>query len=680
MSLSIKHLILTGVLFLSFHFSLIAQWSNDPSVNLTVCDTTGEQALAKIAVTPNGETYISWFDNRSGNYAVYLQRLDQSGNKMWDTNGLLVSGNPQSSSLVDYDLIVDSDDNAVIVFTDTRNAGNLNVFAYRISPSGDFLWGADGASLSASTDYQPNPRVTQTADGNFVVAWIVAVSPSKVALQKLSPAGNKLWGNDPILLSSTTVGYNHPFVVPTDSNGVLVLHTEVTGSFPAQTVKLRATKVSENGTVGWMKSIQDLGTIAAFTVPKVYSDKNNGAIIAWHDDRDMNNLQSAFVQRISASGDLYFPVDGAEASTLAGNHKFNPVASIDPVTEEVYVFWRETNSTQNQNGITGQKLSTNGTRQWTDIGKVFKNLSSPNTSSISSLNARMGNGKAYLFYLEGNGSGLNQVVEGFATDADGNFIWPGNFVTLSNATQEKLQMVSDVDGFFNCKLAWGDLRTASRGIYAQDINPNGQLGNPVIPVELVSFIASVSMNNVNLKWTVGSEVNNAGFEIERKVFSLPAGQTGPQSAVSNFEFERIGFVDGKGTTTESTTYSFVDNNVTPGSYKYRIKQIDFDGSFEYYNLAESVEVGVPNRFELSQNYPNPFNPTTTISWQAPVSGKHTIKVYDVVGNEIATLLDKVMEAGYHSLEFNAANFASGVYYCRLQADNNVQLIKMILLK
>lgn len=666
MSLSNKQQILTGVLFLLFHFSLIAQWSNDPSVNLTVCDTTGEQALAKIAVTSIGETYISWFDNRSGNYAVYLQRLDQAGNKMWDTNGLLVSGNPQSSSLVDYELIVDSDDNAVIVFTDTRNAGNLNVFAYRISPSGDFLWGANGVSLSTSTDYQPNPRVTQTTDGNFVVAWIVAVNPFKVALQKLSPAGNKLWGNDPILLSSVTVGYNHPFVVPTDSNGVLVLHTEVTGNFPAQTVKLRATKVSENGTVSWMTSIQDLGTIAAFTVPKVYSDKNNGAIIAWHDDRDLNNLQSAFVQRISSSGDLYFPVDGAEVSTLAGNHKFNPVASIDPITEEVYVFWRETNSTQNQNGITGQKVSINGTRQWTDIGKVFKTLSSPNTSSISSLSAQMGNGKAYLFYLEGNGSGLNQVVEGFACNSNGDFVWPGNFVTLSNATQEKLQMVSDVDGFFNCKLAWGDLRTVSRGIYAQDINPDGQLGNPVVPVELTSFTGQIQNNKIILNWKTSSELNNAGFEIERT-----------QSTI--IEWRKIGFVEGSETTTGEHHYSFVDETVSMGSYRYRLKQIDFDGSFSYSTEIE-FDLLAPGTFKLEQNYPNPFNPATIISWHSPDHGRHTLKVYDMLGNEIVTLLDEEMEAGYHSFEFNAAGFASGVYYCRLQAYNNFQSIKMLLLK
>jgi hypothetical protein len=664
------HLITNFLLFVvSFIFllpiNMTAQWSNDPSLNLVVCDTTGEQALAKIAVTSDGGTYISWFDNRSGSYAVYLQRLDQLGYKMWDSNGLLISNNPQSSSLVDYDLMVDENDNAVIVFTDTRNSGNLNVFAYRISPAGNFLWGANGISLSATADYQPNPKVTQTSDGNFVVAWIIATNPFKVALQKLSPVGDKLWGSSPVILSSATEGYNYPSIVSSDSNSVIILHTATTGSFPAQTVKLRATKVSENGTVSWMSGIQNIGTIAAFTVPKVYSDNNNGAIIAWHDDRDMNNLQSAFVQRISASGSLYYPANGIEISLQANRHKFNPVACIDPLTEEVYVFWRETNSLQNQDGITGQKLSFNGIRQWTDNGIIFKDLSSPNTSSISSLNTQMGNGAAYLFYLQGGGSGLNQIVEGFACNASGNFIWPGNFVTLSNTTQEKLQMVSAVDVYFNCKLAWGDNRGSGRGIYAQDINPSGQLGNPVVPVELISFTASVNGNNVLLNWVTVSEINNRGFEVERQVNNL---------------WETVGFVEGKGTSSEFTNYSFEDNYLSSGTYSYRIKQLDFKGAFKYYNLNETIEIGTPLVFELSQNYPNPFNPGTSISWQSPVDSWQTLKVFDVLGNEIVTLVDEYKTAGSYQVSFDASYLSSGIYFYTLISGNISETKKMLLIR
>ncbi|MBK7629182.1 MAG: hypothetical protein IPJ23_00260 [Ignavibacteriales bacterium] len=273
-------LLLTILTLFSSPLTTIAQWSNNPAVNLTVCDTTGEQALAKIGSTSDGGCYISWFDNRSGSYAVYLQRLDPLGNKLWTPNGLLISNNPQSSSLVDYDLLVDADDNAIIAFTDTRNSGNLNPFVYAISPTGVFLWGTNGIDLNPTADFQANPKLAQTDDGNIVVAWIIAATRYQVGLQKISPTGLKLWGTNPIILQSATEGYGYPDIVRSDSGGVVLFHTATTGNFPAQTVKLRAKKITSAGSISWAVNIQDLGKIAAFTVPKVYSDNNNGGLIA----------------------------------------------------------------------------------------------------------------------------------------------------------------------------------------------------------------------------------------------------------------------------------------------------------------------------------------------------------------------------------------------------------------
>ncbi len=665
------------VFVFSISYTIFPQWSSDPNTNLMVCDTTGEQALSKIASTSDGGCYISWFDSRSGSYAVYLQKLDLSGNKLWGENGLLVSNNPQSSSLVDYDLMADANDNAVVVFTDTRNSGNLNVFAYMISPTGNFVWGSNGVSLSTTSDFQANPKVTETVDGNFVVAWIVATSPTKVALQKISPAGAKLWGPDPVLIQSGSEGYNNPDVVQTDSNGVIVVHTATTGSFPAQTVKIRANKISVDGNLLWGTggiNIQNLGTIAAFSVPKVYSDNNNGAIVAWHDDRDMNNLQSAFVQHISSTGSLYFPTDGAEVSLAPSRHKFNPVAAFDNSTGNMFVFWRETEPNQNQNGIYGQKLSSDGSRLWTDNAKVFKDLSVPLTSSISSLSTQLGSDRVYVFYLEGNGSGINQKVEGFATDFDGNFLWTGNFVTLSNPNSEKLQMVSIVDVYSNCKMSWGDRRSGNQGIYAQDINPNGELGNPVVPVELVSFSASQQNNSVILNWVTASEINNSGFEIEKREMSKVKSQT----------WQKIGFVQGNGTVTQTSIYSFNDTEIEQGTYYYRLKQIDFDGSFEYSNVIE-VSTLQPEEFSLNQNYPNPFNPVTSIEYTVPSNVKSetanvTLKVYDVLGNEVATLVNENKSAGIYEVEFNASKLTSGTYFYKLTFDKLYSVKKMILIK
>jgi hypothetical protein len=661
-----------GLLFAFVFLSVysFAQWSTNPAVNLAICDTTSEQALAKIGSTSDGGCYVSWFDTRSGSYNVYLQRLDPAGNKLWAPNGLLVSSNPQDTWITDYDLLVDDNDNAIIAFSDIRNSGNLNPFVYAISPAGNFLWGANGIELNPTTDFQANPKLAKTDDGNIVVAWIIAATRYQVGLQKISPTGVKLWGTNPIVLQSATEGYGYPDVVTSDSSGVIVFHTATTGSFPAQTVKLRAKKISSAGTISWNTNLQDLGTIAAFTVPEVYSDNNNGGLISWHDDRDNNNLQSAFVQRVSSSGSIYFPINGSEASLKASRHKFNPVVAFDNTTNETYVFWMEAEPDQNQNGISGQKFSSNGTRQWTNDAKIFKELSVPLTTSISYLTSEMGSERAYLFYLEGSAAGTNDKVEGFACNSNGDFVWSGNFTILSNPTSDKLQLASTVDVYKNCKLAWGDNRNDAGGIYAQDINPDGQLGNSIVPVELVSFSVNVSDNNVNLNWITATELNNSGFQIERSK---------KREARSEI-WENIGFVDGNGTTAESHSYSFFDDKITNGKYSYRLKQIDFDGTFTYSNEVE-VDLSLPQTFSLEPNYPNPFNPSTKINWQSPVSGWQSIKLYDVLGKEVETIVEGFFEAGNHStLYIVNSTLPSGVYFYKLQAGSFTETKKMILMK
>ena len=207
-----------------------------------------------------------------------------------------------------------------------------------------------------------------------------------------------------------------------------------------------------------------------------------------------------------------------------------------------------------------------------------------------------------------------------------------------------------------------------------------------IPVELSSFTASAIENSVKLDWTTATETNNRGFEIERSQIS---------EVNSKMEWERIGFLEGKGTTTEPQNYSFIDKDLKTGNYLYRLKQIDLNGSFQY-SKEIKVELIFPNEFVLEQNYPNPFNPTTKIRFSIPASSLNpfskgegtlvSLKVYDILGNEVATLVNESKEPGYYEVEFsigsfrNASGLASGVYIYRLTAGNFVASRKMMLLK
>ena len=197
------------------------------------------------------------------------------------------------------------------------------------------------------------------------------------------------------------------------------------------------------------------------------------------------------------------------------------------------------------------------------------------------------------------------------------------------------------------------------------------------PVELTYFTSSITDKNLTLKWQTATETNNQGFEIQRskdskieKLQVLPTGQAG---------WENIGFVIGKGTTTEPQSYSFVDENLSAGEYQYRLKQFDFDGTFEYSNTIE-VEINSPTKFSLEQNYPNPFNPSTSIQYAISSRQFVTLKVYDVLGKEVITLANEEKPGGMYNVQFTMNNLSSGIYFYQLKAGDYFETKKMILMK
>lgn len=186
-----------------------------------------------------------------------------------------------------------------------------------------------------------------------------------------------------------------------------------------------------------------------------------------------------------------------------------------------------------------------------------------------------------------------------------------------------------------------------------------------LPVELTSFKINQDGCSVNLAWTTATEKNNLGFEIERKI--------------ANNNFVTIGFVAGNGTTLQPNNYTFSDINLSPASYVYRLKQVDFNGSFEYSNELEIV-MTVAAEYSLDQNYPNPFNPGTNIKFNIPSPGFITLRVYDVLGEEISTLISGYREAGTYNSNFDGSALKSGIYFYELKAGNFISTKKMILLK
>jgi len=186
-----------------------------------------------------------------------------------------------------------------------------------------------------------------------------------------------------------------------------------------------------------------------------------------------------------------------------------------------------------------------------------------------------------------------------------------------------------------------------------------------VPVELTSFTANLIENNVVLNWTTITEKNNSGFEIQRKIESS--------------DWETLGFIAGRGTTTEPSNYSYSDRVKLSGTYEYRLKQIDYDGTFEFSDIAE-IEVRPVYEYELAQNYPNPFNPSTLISFTVAQRSNVSLSVFNILGEQVATLINETKEAGNYQVEFNASNLPSGMYVYKIEAGNFVSTKKMMLLK
>ena len=205
----------------------------------------------------------------------------------------------------------------------------------------------------------------------------------------------------------------------------------------------------------------------------------------------------------------------------------------------------------------------------------------------------------------------------------------------------------------------GDVVTAQLGI--DDITASEQ----PLPVEFISFSSFTEGNSVNLIWTTATETNNFGFEVQRKT-------------KKDVEWISRGFIKGIGTSTEKHNYSFIEQNVPEGNYYYRLKQVDYSGVFSYSDVVK-VKVNA-EQFYLSQNYPNPFNPVTVIKYSLPQCGYVSLKVYNSIGKEIATLVNNVKETGTHEVKFDASFLSSGVYYYRLESGAFSQTNKMILMK
>ena len=284
------------------------------------------------------------------------------------------------------------------------------------------------------------------------------------------------------------------------------------------------------------------------------------------------------------------------------------------------------------------------------------------TNSYDSMNVQ------YYPFAVNNRVGVQLLYVGGAGDNVSNV--PGDAGLGERIATVTLRIISTDQITDTTRLKWDIVNSAivSTNFRTAVSKWNGSFTG-VLPVELSSFTSIINLNNVTLNWSTSSEINNSGFEIERK------------SVSGNNLWSKISFVNGNGNTQEIKNYTYSDKGLETGKYNYRLKQIDFNGNYEYLELGSEVVIGVPDKFELIQNYPNPFNPSTSISFSLPSDTKVSLTVYDISGRLVSTLINNELKsANYYTVTFNASNLSSGTYFYRIQTDRNVDTKKMLLIK
>jgi len=465
-----------------------AEWSSNPAVNLAVGDRTGEQAQPKVRSTADGGCYISWFDNSTGGYDVYLQRLDPAGDEQWAHNGVLLADRSFSST-ENYGLDVDTAGNAVLAFRDNRS-GPTVITAVKVAPDGTMLWGAGGVQLTSGEDVH-SPGITGTSDGNVVVGW---THDGSVKFQKLGAAGTPLWGAGVVLSDTGGAYFGFSDLHGSDAGSVIVSFVRW-GPMFYDPKHLWTQKLSSTGDTMWNSPgphvvVFDGDSLQFGNYPPFVTDGNGGAVFSWY---GVSPLQ-CYAQRVLADGSERFAHNGVPVSTDTTRLRVSPSVSFKPATEETFVFWVEENSSQSQHGVYGQKLASDGTRQWTNTGKVLVPVGTNERSFVQNL--QYGDG-AMVFFFDSSGYG-NDVIYGTRVDGNGDFMWPGDLILACSLPSEKMRLGADLSAGGDALLAWADDRSDTGDVYAQNVDADGTLGGCAGAVEDFDCDGDIDLNDFAL--------------------------------------------------------------------------------------------------------------------------------------------------------------------------------------
>ena len=600
---------------------------------------------------------------------IYAQRISSDGYIEWIVDGEMIC-TADGDQLYPIG-ISDGMGGAIIVWEDERNS-NRDIYAQRINSSGTPLWSANGTPVCEAENDQRFPKMVSDDSGGVIITWRDernGVFNYDIYAQRINSDGIVEWGKDGIPICSEVQEQQSATISRDGHSGIFIAWTDFRSN---SSYDIYAQHILSDGLAQWsVNGIPICTAVNSQYDPNIISDNDQGAIISWDDER--NNNLDIYAQRIDSVGNFLWIINGERVCAAADDQEF-PLMVSDGNHGAIIVWWDFRSN--NFYDIYAARVDLDGNFPWIINGIP---ICVANDDQWFPYISESENGSAIICWYDDRNY-ITSAADVYAQkiDSSGNILWQSNGVVICKApgSQYLPVLISDTNG--GAIISWYDARNGidNLDIFASKISFDGR-----IPVELTSFTATAEQNTVSLNWQTATETNNSGFEMQRSQMS---------NVKSQMDWKVVAFIPGFGTTAEPKSYSFTDENLSSGKYQYRLKQIDFDGTFEYSNQVE-VEITSTTEFSLAQNYPNPFNPTTKIKYTIPFVTLSlskgdilvSLKVFDVLGNEIATLVNEQQQPGTYEVEFNvgqAISLSSGVYYYQLRSGSFVETKKMVVIK
>jgi len=675
------------------------QW---PANGVAICTATSYQYYPTLISDGSGGAIITWQDYRSSsNYDIYAQRVNASGAVQWTANGVVID--TATGDQLYPKIVSDGSGGAIITWQDYRSSSNYDIYAQRVNASGAVQWTANGVVIDTATGDQLYPKIVSDGSGGAIITWHDSRNGSAdIYAQRVNAFGVAQWTADGVAVCTATNDQYFPMPVSDSSGGAIITWEDHRNN----NTDIYAQHVNASGVAQWTADGVAVCTVTGIqTNPTIVSDGSGGAIITWEDYRS-GSYYDIYAQHLISAGYLQWSADGVAVCTSTGDQRF-PIAVSDGSGGAI-ITWEDSRNGSNID-IYAQKVD----------GFGYLGDAAPRIVGVKDvINDQGGNvtvmwNPSYLDVFANAGVTSYSIYRGVKPSAANQsyaVLDAGRYSKWENSSggKEKAYLKLPLSPNSTETIYWenvGSVNAEGLEGYSYNVSTPSDSGPQGVPLYYFMVRAKSYFSPI-MFWDSfpdsGYSVDNLPpLPVTNPVANLKQGPSvsvhwNPNRVdpdVGYYEVHRSSisnFTPGPATKIGATRDTLIVDNSPIANVEnyYKIVTYDIHGNPSVPSPEASVLVSgvngkgntLPTEFALEQNYPNPFNPTTVINYELPKAVYVHLTVYDMLGREVATLVNGAQEAGDKSVEFSAGNLPSGIYTYRLTAGTFVEVKKSLLLK